>query len=60
MSSLRLRPPFSPAEVVAVSAIVLGGAALRCLRLTFQSLWFDELFSVVFCRSDIPVAAIIE
>ena len=60
MSSLRLRPPFSPAEVVAVSAIVLGGAALRCLRLTFQSLWFDELFSVVFSRSDLTVAAIIE
>ncbi len=52
--------PFSPPELAAISTIILGGAALRFFRLTFQSLWFDELFSVVFSRSSLTVTAIIE
>ncbi|MFV2072221.1 MAG: glycosyltransferase family 39 protein [Thermoanaerobaculales bacterium] len=39
-------------------ALVLG-AGLRLHHITFQSLWLDELFSVVFSRSDLPVAEII-
>ena len=35
------------------------GAGLRLHHLTFQSLWLDELFSVVFSRSDLPVAEIV-
>jgi uncharacterized membrane protein len=60
VSAFRRGPSVSRTEVVAVAAIVAVGAALRFFRLTFQSLWFDELFSVVFSRSSLTVAAIIE
>ena len=39
--------------------LIVLGAGLRLYHLTFQSLWLDELFSVVFSRSDLPVAEII-
>lgn len=57
---VRRGQPFSPPELAAISTIILGGAALRFFRLTFQSLWFDELFSVVFSRSSLAATAIIE
>ena len=60
MSPFRRGPSISRTEVVALAAIIAVGAALRFLRLTFQSLWFDELFSVVFSRSSLTVAEIIE
>jgi len=52
--------PFSPSELAVVAVITLGGGFLRFFRLTFQSLWFDELFSVVFSRSSLTVSAIVE
>ncbi len=42
-----------------LAAIVVGGAALRFFRLTYQSLWFDELFSVVFSSSGRSVSEVI-
>jgi len=39
--------------------LVVLGAGLRLYHLTFQSLWLDELFSVVFSRSDLAVSEII-
>ena len=57
---VRRARPFSQLELATVSAIIVGGAALRIFRLTFQSLWFDELFSVVFSRSGLSVSAIVE
>jgi uncharacterized membrane protein len=43
-----------------LAAIVVLGAGLRLYRLTFQSLWLDELFSVIFSRSGATVAEIVE
>ena len=60
MSPFRRGPSISRPEVVAVAAVVAVGAAFRCFRLTFQSLWFDELFSVVFSRSGLAVGEIVE
>jgi uncharacterized membrane protein len=60
VNAFRRGPSISRTEVVAVAAIVAVGAALRFFRLTFQSLWFDELFSVVFSRSSLTVGEIIE
>lgn len=57
---MRRGPSFSSPELATISAIIFGGAALRSYRLTFQSLWFDELFSVVFSRSSLAVSEIIE
>jgi uncharacterized membrane protein len=47
-------------ELVVATAVVALGAGLRFFRLGFQSLWFDELFSVVYSRSGTTVAAIVE
>lgn len=60
MRPVRRGPSVSSPELAAISAIILGGAVLRFFRLTFQSLWFDELFSVAFSRSSLAVSEIIE
>ncbi len=35
--------------------ILIGGAALRLYGLNFQSLWLDELFSMVHSGSDVSL-----
>ncbi len=46
------------ALAVLVVAVALG-AGVRLVGLTVQSLWLDELFSVVFSRSELAVAEIV-
>jgi hypothetical protein len=48
---------FSPELVAAAGAVALG-TGLRFFRLGFQSLWFDELYSVVFAAPTKSFAAI--
>jgi|CXWL01.1.fsa_nt_gi uncharacterized membrane protein len=45
--------------LAAVVAISVLGAALRLYRPTFQSLWFDELFSVVFSDPGRPLGDVV-
>ncbi len=42
----------SSTSVLILALILIGGALLRLYGLTFQSLWLDELFSMVWSRSD--------
>jgi uncharacterized membrane protein len=55
-----VNPPVSRLEGIGLALVIAAGAALRFFRLTFQSLWFDELFSVVFSASGRSLAAIVE
>jgi uncharacterized membrane protein len=43
-----------------MAGVMIAGAALRSYALTFQSLWFDELFSVVFSDPKLSLADIVE
>lgn len=43
----------SAPRIVALLVLLAVAAALRFWRLDFQSLWIDELFSVVFSRSEL-------
>jgi len=54
--TLRIRTSIA---IAIVALILLGGSALRLYGLTFQSLWLDELFSMVFSRSDLPFKDIV-
>ena len=45
---------------VAMAVVILLGATLRMYQLSFQSLWFDELFSVIFSHPNVSLADIVE
>ncbi len=49
---------FTSSSVMFLSGCLLAAAALRLFHLDFQSLWVDELFSVVFSHSRVSVAQI--
>lgn len=48
----------SAPKIVALLVLLAVAAALRFWRLDVQSLWIDELFSVVFSRSELGLAEI--
>lgn len=60
MSFLGRRAEITTPEIVGLVMVLLVGSCLRLFRLTFQSLWFDELFSVIFSSSGRTVAEIAE